>query len=152
MVLETILIAVGADDEEHSDRLANAAADVAGPADARVVLGHVFTNDEFADAIKRFGLDRSADELTPGDVAERLDPVRSIADVLEDRGIDHEFRGLLHDSDGGVVQLAEELDADQVFVGGRRRSPTGKAVFGSRAQDIMLNSPCPVTYVRSDMR
>ncbi|MFB6160469.1 MAG: universal stress protein [Haloferacaceae archaeon] len=151
MALETLLVAVGTDDEERAERLANAAADVAEAAGATVVVGHVFTDDEFGDAVQRFGFDRSADELTPGDVVERLGPVRAIADVLEARDVDHEFRGQVHDGDGGVVQLAEEIGADQVFVGGRRRSPTGKAVFGSQAQEIMLNAPCPVTYVRSDM-
>jgi nucleotide-binding universal stress UspA family protein len=47
-----------------------------------------------------------------------------------------------------VVALAEELDADLVIVGGRTRSPAGKAVFGSTAQEILLESPCPVTFVR----
>ncbi|PSP66736.1 universal stress protein, partial [Halobacteriales archaeon QH_6_68_27] len=48
------------------------------------------------------------------------------------------------------VGLAAETDADLVVVGGRKRSPAGKAVFGSTAQEVMLESPCPVTFVRNE--
>ncbi|WP_435361787.1 universal stress protein [Haloarchaeobius sp. DFWS5] len=38
-----------------------------------------------------------------------------------------------------VVDLAAERDCDHVFVLGRRRSPTGKALFGDVAQQVALN-------------
>jgi len=44
--------------------------------------------------------------------------------------------------------LAAEVDADLVVVSGRKRTPTGKAVFGSTAQTVLLDAPCPVTFVR----
>jgi nucleotide-binding universal stress UspA family protein len=49
-----------------------------------------------------------------------------------------------------IVSLASDADTDLAVVGGRRRSPTGKAVFGSTAQTVLLSAPCPVTFVRSD--
>jgi nucleotide-binding universal stress UspA family protein len=44
--------------------------------------------------------------------------------------------------------MAAGVDADMVFIQERRRSPAGKAVFGSAAQEVLLNAPCPVTFVR----
>jgi len=48
---------------------------------------------------------------------------------------------------GEILDYLDDHDVDQVVVGGRRRSPTGKAVFGSTAQKVTLNAPCPVTIV-----
>jgi nucleotide-binding universal stress UspA family protein len=46
-----------------------------------------------------------------------------------------------------VVAEAEERDARYVVVGGRQHSPTGKALFGSVAQKVILESPIPVLSV-----
>ncbi|NUB93376.1 universal stress protein [Haloterrigena sp. SYSU A121-1] len=44
-----------------------------------------------------------------------------------------------------VIATAEELGSDHLFVVGRRRSPTGKALFGDFAQRILLNFDGTVT-------
>ncbi len=38
-----------------------------------------------------------------------------------------------------VVEVATERDCDHVFLLGKRRSPTGKALFGDVAQQVALN-------------
>ena len=47
-----------------------------------------------------------------------------------------------------LVQLAAERQADEVIVGVRRRSKVGKIIFGSTAQYVVLNAPCPVATVK----
>ncbi|ELY59025.1 universal stress protein [Natronolimnohabitans innermongolicus] len=37
-----------------------------------------------------------------------------------------------------IIELANERDCDHVFVTGRNRSPTGKALFGDVAQTVLL--------------
>lgn len=44
-----------------------------------------------------------------------------------------------------IIETAERLDCDHVFIVGRRRSPTGKALFGDVAQRILLNFDGTVT-------
>ena len=47
-----------------------------------------------------------------------------------------------------LVQLADEHKADEIVIGVRRRSKVGKLIFGSTAQYVVLNSPCPVVTVK----
>ena len=47
-----------------------------------------------------------------------------------------------------LVQLAEENKVDEIIIGVRRRSKVGKLLFGSTAQYVILNAPCPVVSVK----
>lgn len=38
-----------------------------------------------------------------------------------------------------TLNAADEYDCDHVFIAGRRRSPTGKAIFGDWVQRVLLN-------------
>ncbi len=46
-----------------------------------------------------------------------------------------------------IVSVADDRDVDHVAVAGRERSPTGKALFGSVTQSVVLNADVPVTVV-----
>ncbi|WP_415381877.1 universal stress protein [Halosimplex sp. TS25] len=146
MALETVLLAVGPDADDRIEALADAVRDVAGPAGATVVLGHVFTEEEFADYTDRMDFDQGGD---PDSIARRHRTVKRLRDLLDGSGIDLQVRGAVGPHGETIVDLAEEVDADMVFVGGRKRRPTGKAVFGSTAQTVLLEAPCPVTFVRA---
>jgi nucleotide-binding universal stress UspA family protein len=47
-----------------------------------------------------------------------------------------------------IVKFASENDIDAVFIGVRRRSKVDKVLFGSNAQYIIMNVPCPVICVK----
>ncbi|HEX5089705.1 MAG TPA: universal stress protein [Nocardioides sp.] len=49
-----------------------------------------------------------------------------------------------------LLQIAEEVAANLVVIGLRRRTPVGKLILGSNAQRILLDAPCPVLAVKSD--
>lgn len=51
-----------------------------------------------------------------------------------------------------VRAYAEDVDARCVVVGGRRRTPTGKALFGSVTQRVMLTASVPVLNVPTPNR
>ncbi|SEH16349.1 Nucleotide-binding universal stress protein, UspA family [Natronorubrum sediminis] len=150
MTLETVLLAVGPGDADRSDELVDAVVDVAAPADATVVLAHVFTKSEYDDVLTRLEFDRETEDVEPDDVARRHQTIIDLRETIEESDLEYEVRGGIGEHGPTIVDLATSVDADRVIVGGRRRSPTGKAVFGSTAQEVLLSAPCPVTFVRGD--
>jgi nucleotide-binding universal stress UspA family protein len=71
---------------------------------------------------------------------------------LEASGVDFEIDHRISGNDGAedVTTAAERLGASLVVIGLRRRSPTGKLIFGSSAQRILLDVPCRVLAVKAD--
>ena len=147
--METILLAVGESDRGRVEELFETAISLAEPTDATVALAHVFDRDEYEQTRSRLEF-APDDEVTPDDVAKRYVTIRDLGDALTEAGVEFTWHGAVGDRGDRIVALAEDLDADQVVVGGRKRSPTGKAVFGSTAQKVMMEAPCPVTFVRGD--
>lgn len=151
MALERILLSVGPEDRDHLDGLVESTADVAESTDATVYVLYAFPDDEYDELLERMDADETSGGLSPDEVAMRHDSVRIPGDRFEELGIDFEIRGVA----GGipsaqVARKSDELDADVVVVGGAERSPAGKAVFGDYAQQVLLDAPCPVLYVKRE--
>ena len=47
-----------------------------------------------------------------------------------------------------LVEYAEEKQIDQIILGIHKKSKVGKLVFGSTAQYVILEAPCPVLTVK----
>jgi nucleotide-binding universal stress UspA family protein len=145
--LDTILLAVGPRDEDRLELLARTVLQVAKPTGATVVLTHVFTGEQFQEVAEELDYPNAmAEDMDV--IIERHESVRYFEDVFDDHDVDHEARGVIGDVSENLVQMARVTDADRVVISGRSTSPIGKAVFGSTAQSVLLESPCPVTYVR----
>lgn len=78
-----------------------------------------------------------------------LDTVRA---ELEAAGIAHEVRQLVRGLEPAedLIAVAEEVAADFIVIGLRRRTPVGKLILGSNAQRILLEAPCPVLAVKAE--
>ena len=48
-----------------------------------------------------------------------------------------------------LLQASKDEDADMIVIGIRRRSPVGKLILGSNAQDILLHADCAVLAVKA---
>jgi nucleotide-binding universal stress UspA family protein len=147
MTVRKLLLPVGRTDEDRLDDLVGTALRVAD-SETTVHLLHVFDREEYQDL--RTALDAAPEsEVSPSTVAGKRDIVRAAVDRFAEEGLDVEVHGALGDRSDAIVREATRLNADLVIVGGRKRSPTGKAIFGSIAQTVMMEAPCPVTFVKS---
>jgi len=152
MSMDTILVAVGDGDADRIDAFAETASDIAGSSGADVAIAYGFESDEYEAAKRTLEFDDD-DEVTPDEIAKRKVTVRQLGDALDAAGLESSPYGRVENGETmgeRIVNFAKALEFDLVIVGGRKRSPAGKAVFGSTAQEVMLNAPCPVTFVRSD--
>jgi nucleotide-binding universal stress UspA family protein len=70
---------------------------------------------------------------------------------LQSSGLGFEVEQLVRGKDPAeeVVDAAERVGASLIVIGMRRRSPTGKLLFGSQAQRILLDADCPVLAVKA---
>ncbi|MCH7660977.1 MAG: universal stress protein, partial [Euryarchaeota archaeon] len=49
--------------------------------------------------------------------------------------------------DETILDYVEENEIDIVVIGGRKRTPAGKLLFGSVTQSVILHADVPVTVV-----
>lgn len=72
---------------------------------------------------------------------------------LEDEGVQSVVRVLDSETaespSGAMLEYVRDAPADLLVIGLRHRSPVGKLVLGSTAQDLLLGAPCPVIAVKA---
>jgi nucleotide-binding universal stress UspA family protein len=138
-----VLAAVDAD--PGAERVARAARELAERIGTDLVVLHVKPGHAFEE-LGPSGSGPSSDEAT--------DEAESVArDVVADTVDDPSTvttSGRVGDPVEEILTAVEESDADYLVVGGRKRSPVGKAVFGSVTQSLLLDADVPVTLVNLD--
>lgn len=79
------------------------------------------------------------------------DALEALRQRLQADGIDHEVMELVRGSSPAedLLQVAEEIKAAVIVIGLRRRSPVGKLLLGSNAQQVLLRADCPVIAVKA---
>jgi nucleotide-binding universal stress UspA family protein len=75
-----------------------------------------------------------------------------LAQLFENCDIAYKVDLLINSTTAGeqIVDFARQIEADLVVLGLRKRSMTGKVIFGSNSQYIIMNAPCPVLTIRRE--
>jgi nucleotide-binding universal stress UspA family protein len=73
-----------------------------------------------------------------------------VRSILNSEKITYETHLVISSQDSGeeLVDYAGQNKIDEIIVGIRKKSKTSKLVFGSTAQYVILNAPCPVVAVK----
>lgn len=142
-MIETILIAVE-DNEDRMRSVVDHAAEIAESLSAHVVLYHVYEPESFENLLSA----RDIDSADPGELARQNATVEAAAAALKEAGVDFSIEASTGDPAEEVTSYIGSHDVDHVFVGGRKRSPAGKALLGSTSQQVMVETDVPCTLVR----
>lgn len=146
-----ILAAV--DENPRSRKVVEVAHDLAEAYDDTLVALHVVPTEDFQahkrtlEEIREFSDFSLAQEAESAKRVARTFVVETIDDIDTRR---LEARGRVGDISGEILAEADRLDPRFLVIGGRRRSPVGKAIFGNTSQQILLNADCPVVSKLSD--
>ncbi|SEW30764.1 universal stress protein [Natrinema salifodinae] len=139
----TVIAAV--DRSERAPGIVAHAAELGEAIDEPVEVVHVLTRNEFV-SLERTNVNETGETIPTGDVVQIAADIA--AEAIERADIDATPVGLMGDPANEIVNYADDDQASYVVVAGRKRSPVGKALFGSVAQSVLLNSPVPVVSVR----
>lgn len=135
---------------ESAKELVREAGELAAGVEAELVLLHVTTNDEYEET--RTSLERIPNLESSYTAGQALEGARQFAadlgrEVLDGVDVEHESVGRIGDERDEILATANDLGCDHVFLAGRKRSPTGKALFGDRTQSVILDFDGAVTVV-----
>ncbi len=70
--------------------------------------------------------------------------------ILKDEGVRVESQTRVGDPAEEILSTAEDVDADAIVLGGRKRSPLGSLLFGSVTQAVVVDATRPVTVTGAE--
>jgi nucleotide-binding universal stress UspA family protein len=139
--------------DEDGIELLEEAGELAAGVDAHLTVLALMTEDEFDEVAETLDTVATAEHTGYGDDtvlnAAKQEAREAVRDHYGDLDLEWDVTTTVIDDKSaaadGILEAAEEMDADHVFLSGQQRSPTGKAVFGDRTQAVILNFDGPVT-------
>jgi len=89
-------------------------------------------------------------EMEREDIQKAEHELENVRIHFEESGISCKTHAVVSSQSPGedLVQFAQENDIGEIVIGVKRRSKVGKLLFGSNAQYVILQAPCPVVAVK----
>ncbi len=99
---------------------------------------YLLTSLEQGPTLQKDDIEKAEDDLEGLKRPFNSDGIHCVTDVV----VSHLFSG------EDLVQFGQDNNIDEIIIGVRGRSKVGKMVFGSTAQYVILEAPCPVVAVK----
>jgi len=145
-----MVVVAAVDRSKRAQYTVEEAVEIADAFDENVHVVHVLSRSEF--------IELEQTEVKKRGRAIGIDQIREHASELAKRAANNvridvpvEYKGIVGDAAEEILRYADDQDARYIVVGPKKKSPTGKALFGSVSQQILLNSNCPVIVTKGDV-
>lgn len=140
--MHTILLPID-ESETRAKRAAEIVRDLPGePSEKAVILLNVSASTK-QPWLQEFETQRDEGRAEP----ELPDSTTVAYELLADAGVEVETRLERGDITEQILAVADEIDADNIIMSGRKKSAAGKMLFGSVTQSVLLKSTRPVTVL-----
>jgi nucleotide-binding universal stress UspA family protein len=157
------------------DRVVEVAADLAAGYDEELIVLHVVPEDVF-EKQQKSSVESTSDlaltfapEITYRELGDQtsaaggssgysleqaIHDAEQVAEDVTRKSVESvesvSYRGRVGDVTEEILAVAAESDPRYLVVGGRKRTPVGKAIFGSVTQSILLEADRPVVTAMSE--
>lgn len=141
----TIIAAVEADPGTH--RVVEKANELATTFGEELHVVHVTNQYESTEQVRRSS-QANPGETVDTDISKRAAKADA-EEIASESAEEFTAVGLVGYPGQEILSYADDAEARFIVIGGRRRSPVGKALFGSVAQEVILGADRPVVSVRA---
>lgn len=128
-IMYQVLLGVDTDESRARTQASMVADMPAANEDVEVLVMHVFQENPEGASISQVG------------------SVRTVTESFDEHDISYELVEASGDPADRILEIASERDVDMICVSGRDRTPTGKVLFGSTTQSVILGTNKPVVTV-----
>ncbi|MCQ4332107.1 universal stress protein [Natronomonas sp. F2-12] len=142
---------VVADDSDAARELGSHAVELAEAFGIELVFARFVDRDNYQTRLQEAAsLGRNIESIEAAERHAEEIAEEFAAEVVGDRDVSYRSAGIVDAMPEVISEFAHEEECDQVFIAGKQRSPTGKAIFGDRAQHVILNFDGFVTVNKTD--